>query len=239
MCEGGPMKSIGMSKIGLVRQRNEDRFYIGDSFCIVTDGMGGYKGGEIASTMVVDTISAELQAADTISVDTLRQAVTKANIAVFDRVQATPELEGMGTTAVVAYVVGTTLYWANVGDSRLYVFHEGELTQISIDHSMVQVLYDAGELAADDMLQHPQRNVLTRAVGVGAVVDIDGGEYKLAPGDRILLCSDGLTGYIEQSMIEEAFRKEAKDERLIEDLMTLVYDHGARDNVTIVIGTVD
>ena len=136
-------------------------------------------------------------------------------------------------------MTGSDLYWANVGDSRLYVFHEDRLTQISTDHSMVQALYEAGELKADDMLQHPQRNVLTRAVGVGPVVDIDAGVYKVMPGDRILLCSDGLSGYIEQAVIEEAFRKEAKDERLIEDLMTLVYDQGARDNVTIVIGTID
>ncbi|KAF1679335.1 Stp1/IreP family PP2C-type Ser/Thr phosphatase [Veillonella sp. R32] len=233
------MKSIGMSKIGLVRQRNEDRFYIGESFCIVTDGMGGYKGGEIASTLVVDTLAEDMQNWQTVSVEALRQAMAKANTAVFERVQATPALEGMGTTAVVAYVVGTTLYWANVGDSRLYVFHEGQLTQISTDHSMVQALYDAGELQADDMLQHPQRNVLTRAVGVGPTVDIDAGVEELAPGDRILLCSDGLTGYIEQAVIEEAFRNEAKDDRLLEDLMTLVYDQGARDNVTIVIGSID
>lgn len=233
------MKSIGMSKIGLVRQRIEDRFYIGDSFCIVTDGMGGYKGGEIASTMVVDTLAADMQRWQDVSADALRQAVAKANMAVYDWVKTTPALEGMGTTAVVAYVTGSDLYWANVGDSRLYVFHEDRLTQISTDHSMVQALYEAGELKADDMLQHPQRNVLTRAVGVGPVVDIDAGVYKVMPGDRILLCSDGLTGYIEQAVIEEAFRKEAKDERLIEDLMTLVYDQGARDNVTIVIGTID
>lgn len=233
------MKSIGMSKIGLVRQRNEDRFYIGDSFCIVTDGMGGYKGGEIASTMVVDTLAADMQRWQDVSADALRQAVAKANMAVYDWVKTTPALEGMGTTAVVAYVTGSDLYWANVGDSRLYVFHEDRLTQISTDHSMVQALYEAGELKADDMLQHPKRNVLTRAVGVGPVVDIDAGVYKVMPGDRILLCSDGLTGYIEQAVIEEAFRKEAKDERLIEDLMTLVYDQGARDNVTIVIGTID
>lgn len=233
------MKSIGMSKIGLVRQRNEDRFYIGDSFCIVTDGMGGYKGGEIASTMVVDTLAADMQRWQDVSADALRRAVAKANMAVYDWVKTTPALEGMGTTAVVAYVTGSDLYWANVGDSRLYVFHEDRLTQISTDHSMVQALYEAGELKADDMLQHPQRNVLTRAVGVGPVVDIDAGVYKVMPGDRILLCSDGLSGYIEQAVIEEAFRKEAKDERLIEDLMTLVYDQGARDNVTIVIGTID
>ena len=233
------MKSIGMSKIGLVRQRNEDRFYIGDSFCIVTDGMGGYKGGEIASTMVVDTLAADMQRWQDVSADALRQAVAKANMAVYDWVKTTPALEGMGTTAVVAYVTGSDLYWANVGDSRLYVFHEDRLTQISTDHSMVQALYEAGELKADDMLPHPQRNVLTRAVGVGPVVDIDAGVYKVMPGDRILLCSDGLSGYIEQAVIEEAFRKEAKDERLIEDLMTLVYDQGARDNVTIVIGTID
>ena len=173
------MKSIGMSKIGLVRQRNEDRFYIGDSFCIVTDGMGGYKGGEIASTMVVDTLAADMQRWQDVSADALRQAVAKANMAVYDWVKTTPALEGMGTTAVVAYVTGSDLYWANVGDSRLYVFHEDRLTQISTDHSMVQALYEAGELKADDMLQHPQRNVLTRAVGVGPVVDIDAGVYKV------------------------------------------------------------
>lgn len=232
------MKSIGMSKIGLVRQRNEDRFYIGESFCIVTDGMGGYKGGEIASTMVVDTLAADIQNWQEVSVDALRQSVAKANTAVYERVKATPSLEGMGTTAVVAYVKDSDLYWANVGDSRLYVFHEDRLIQISTDHSMVQALYEAGELKADDMLQHPQRNVLTRAVGVSPVVEIDAGVQKVAPGDRILLCSDGLTGYIEQAVIEAAFRNEPKDERLIEDLMDLVYDQGARDNVTIVIGTI-
>lgn len=232
------MKSIGMSKIGLVRQRNEDRFYIGDSFCIVADGMGGYKGGEIASTMVVDTLAADIETWQEVSVDALRQAMAKANMAVYDRVKTTPTLEGMGTTAVVAYVADTELYWANVGDSRLYVFHEDQLVQISTDHSIVQALYEAGELKADDMLQHPQRNVLTRAVGVSSVVDIDAGVQKVVPGDRVLLCSDGLTGYIEQAVIEAAFRKEPKDERLIEDLMALVYDQGARDNVTIVIGTI-
>lgn len=232
------MKSIGMSKIGLVRQRNEDRFYIGESFCIVTDGMGGYKGGEIASTMVVDTLACDIQNWQEVSVETLRQSVAKANTAVYERVKATPSLEGMGTTAVVAYVKDSDLYWANVGDSRLYVFHEDRLIQISTDHSMVQALYEVGELKADDMLQHPQRNVLTRAVGVSPVVEIDAGVQKVAPGDRILLCSDGLTGYIEQAVIEAAFRNEPKDERLIEDLMDLVYDQGARDNVTIVIGTI-
>lgn len=232
------MKSIGMSKIGLVRQRNEDRFYIGESFCIVTDGMGGYKGGEISSTMVVDTLACDIQNWQEVSVETLRQSVAKANTAVYERVKATPSLEGMGTTAVVAYVKDSDLYWANVGDSRLYVFHEDRLIQISTDHSMVQALYEAGELKADDMLQHPQRNVLTRAVGVSPVVEIDAGVQKVAPGDRILLCSDGLTGYIEQAVIEAAFRNEPKDERLIEDLMDLVYDQGARDNVTIVIGTI-
>ena len=94
------MKSIGMSKIGLVRQRNEDRFYIGDSFCIVTDGMGGYKGGEIASTMVVDTLAADMQRWQDVSADALRQAVAKANMAVYDWVKTTPALEGMGTPSI-------------------------------------------------------------------------------------------------------------------------------------------
>lgn len=121
------MKSIGMSKIGLVRQRNEDRFYIGESFCIVTDGMGGYKGGEIASTMVVDTLACDIQNWQEVSVEALRQSVAKANTAVYERVKATPSLEGMGTTAVVAYVKDSDLYWANVGIAVYMYFMRTDL----------------------------------------------------------------------------------------------------------------
>lgn len=233
------MNIVGMSKIGLVRQRNEDRFYIEESFAIVTDGMGGYKGGEIASTMVVDSLAKQLRANPKPNLEQLKTYINKANEEVFNRVKETPSLEGMGTTVVVAYIYNNTLYWANVGDSRLYVFSNNTLKQISTDHSMVQALYEAGELEQHDMIHHPQRNLLTRAVGVDPTVDVDGGLVELQPGDRIMLCSDGLTGYISPEGIEAEFQHEPDDTRLVEDLMGLVYDEGAKDNVTIVVGTIE
>ncbi|MBS4912711.1 MAG: Stp1/IreP family PP2C-type Ser/Thr phosphatase [Veillonella sp.] len=233
------MKSIGISKIGLVRQRNEDRFFIDKSLSIVTDGMGGYKGGEIASTMVVDSLAKQFKQCKHPSVELIRSYMNKANEEVYNRVKETPALEGMGTTAVVAYVYANTLYWANVGDSRLYIFKDQSLRQISTDHSMVQALYDAGELEKQEMINHPQRNILTRAIGVEPFVEVDGGKLEVAPGDRIMLCSDGLTGYVSPEVIEAAFKHEPSDERLVEDLIQLVYDQGAKDNVTIVVGTVE
>lgn len=233
------MNIVGMSKIGLVRQRNEDRFYIEDSFAIVTDGMGGYKGGEIASTMVIDSLAQQLRNNPKPTVEQLKQYINTANKEVFNRVKETPELEGMGTTVVVAYIHNNTLYWANVGDSRLYVLTDNSLKQISTDHSMVQALYEAGELEKEDILHHPQRNLLTRAVGVEPSVEVDGGLVELQPGDRILLCSDGLTGYISPERIEAEFQQEPDNTRLVEDLMSLVYNEGAKDNVTIVVGTIE
>ena len=233
------MKSIGISKIGLVRQRNEDRFFIDRSLSIVTDGMGGYKGGEIASTMVIDSLAKQFKQFKHPSLDLLKSYIQKANEEVFKRVKETQALNGMGTTVVVSYVHDHTLYWANVGDSRLYIFRNETLEQISTDHSMVQALYEAGEIEKDEMITHPQRNVLTRAIGVQDVVNIDGGKLEVTPGDRIMLCSDGLTGYIVPEVIEAAFQHESSDERLVEDLIQMVYDQGAKDNVTIVVGTVE
>ncbi len=232
------MKSIGMSKIGLVRKRNEDRFHIEAPFYIVTDGMGGYKGGEIASTLAADEIAEHLRHVTEPGTAALKVAIEAANRVVMERVQMEPELKGMGTTAVVAYVVDGNLYWANVGDSRLYVFSDQALHQVTTDHSMVQSLYEEGKLDAGELLEHPQRNLLTRAVGVSEDLEVDTGTYVVKPGDRLLLCSDGLTGYVEPDVIEDAFRQEASDERLLEDLIKLVYAKGARDNVTIVVGTI-
>lgn len=232
------MKSIGMSKIGLVRKRNEDRFHIEAPFYIVTDGMGGYKGGEIASALAADEIAEHLRHVTEPGTEALKAAIEAANRVVMERVQREPELKGMGTTAVVAYVLDGNLYWANVGDSRLYVFSDQALHQVTTDHSMVQSLYEEGKLEASELLEHPKRNLLTRAVGVADNLEVDTGIYVVKPGDRLLLCSDGLTGYVEPDVIENAFRQEPSDERLLEDLIKLVYAKGARDNVTIVVGTI-
>ena len=208
------MISLGVSKTGLVRQRNEDRFYAKGPLLIVADGMGGYTGGEYASTMVVDTIVDVIERADIITVEVLREAILEANRMVFEKSQSYKELEGMGTTAVVAYVKEDTLLWAHVGDSRLYIYGEAEV------------------------IHHPKRNMLTRAIGVYDTVEVDTGMVEVHKGERILLCSDGLSGYIEESRIEEILSEESSESRVLEDLVQLVYDAGARDNVTIILGRI-
>ena len=232
------MISVGVSKTGLVRQRNEDRFYAKGPLLIVADGMGGYTGGEYASTMVVDTIVDVIEKADIITVDVLREAILEANRMVFEKSQSYKELEGMGTTAVVAYVKEDTLLWAHVGDSRLYIYGDSQLRRMTNDHSMVQELVNAGTITEAEVIHHPKRNMLTRAIGVYDTVEVDTGMVEVHEGERILLCSDGLSGYIEESRIEEILSEESSESRVLEDLVQLVYDAGARDNVTIILGRI-
>jgi hypothetical protein len=232
------MISLGISKTGLVRQRNEDRFYAQGPLLIVADGMGGYTGGEYASTMVVDTIVEVVNEATEMSTDVLRNAILQANRMVYEKSQSYKELEGMGTTAVVAYVQEDILYWAHVGDSRLYLYGQEGLHRMTKDHSMVQQLVEAGTITEDEVIHHPKRNMLTRAIGVYETVEVDTGVVEVHQNDRILLCSDGLSGYIEESKIEQVLSKENNESRALEDLVHLVYDAGARDNVTIVLGRI-
>ena len=232
------MISLGISKTGLVRQRNEDRFYAQGPLLIVADGMGGYTGGEYASTMVVDTIVEVVNKATEISTDVLENAILKANRMVYEKSQSYKELEGMGTTAVVAYIQEDTLYWAHVGDSRLYRYGEDGLHRMTKDHSMVQQLVEAGTITEEEVIHHPKRNMLTRAIGVYETVEVDTGVVEVHQNDRILLCSDGLSGYIEESKIEQVLSEENNESRALEDLVHLVYDAGARDNVTIVLGRI-
>ena len=232
------MISLGISKTGLVRQRNEDRFYAQGPLLIVADGMGGYTGGEYASTMVVDTIVEVVNEATEMSTEVLKNAILKANRIVYEKSQSYKELEGMGTTAVVAYVQEDTLYWAHVGDSRLYRYGEDGLHRMTKDHSMVQQLVEAGTITEEEVIHHPKRNMLTRAIGVYETVEVDTGVVEVHQNDRILLCSDGLSGYIEESKIEQVLSEENNESRALEDLVHLVYDTGARDNVTIVLGRI-
>lgn len=232
------MISLGISKTGLVRQRNEDRFYAQGPLLIVADGMGGYTGGEYASTMVVDTIVEVVNKATEMSTEVLEDAILKANRMVYEKSQAYKELEGMGTTAVVAYVQEDTLYWAHVGDSRLYLYGQEGLHRMTKDHSMVQQLVEAGTITEEEVIHHPKRNMLTRAIGVYETVEVDTGVVEVHQNDRILLCSDGLSGYIEESKIEQVLSEENNESRALEDLVHLVYDAGARDNVTIVLGRI-
>lgn len=168
----------------------------------------------------------------------LVDAILHANTRIVNRVAREERLSGMGTTAVVVAKVDDNLLWASVGDSRLYIYRNDELTQITTDHSMVQQLLDAGEITKEEMIVHPQRNLLTRAVGVEEDLHVDSGTLPVKSGDRILLCTDGLSGYISDERIREVLHHIDDNTEVLNTLIADVYDAGAGDNVTIIVGTI-
>ncbi|WP_251422120.1 Stp1/IreP family PP2C-type Ser/Thr phosphatase [Veillonella agrestimuris] len=228
---------FGLSKIGLVRQQNEDRFFIDQNICAVTDGMGGYIGGEIASTYAVDEIKESLETTNPITEESLVKAILQTNQKIIQRVAHEDRLSGMGTTAVVAAVVDNQLFWASVGDSRLYICQDTILQQITKDHSVVQELFDSGEITKEEMLTHPQRNLITRAIGTADILEVDSGTISITPGSRLLLCTDGLTSYVSDDVIKEIILSTTDNEAAVQKMMDAVYEAGAGDNVTIILGT--
>lgn len=228
---------FGVSKIGLVRQQNEDRFFIDQNICVVTDGMGGYIGGEIASTYAVDEIKGYLEKMSSITEQSLIEAILQANQKIIKRIAHEERLSGMGTTAVVAAAVEDTLFWASVGDSRLYIYRGNVLTQITKDHSVVQELLDTGNITPEEVMTHPQRNLITRAIGTTEILAVDSGAFSIVPGSRILLCTDGLTSYISDDTIRDILRSTDSNEEAVQQMIDAVYEAGAGDNVTIILGT--
>lgn len=234
------MKSIAISKTGLVRQTNQDCFYEGERLYIVADGMGGYHGGDVASSLAIDTIKSHLLDVDSIDEVTIKEAILAANFKVWDKTKSDSKLKGMGTTVVVASVNDdNNLIWGNVGDSRLYLYGDDKLVQLTKDHSLVQSLVDSGVIPEDERNTYPKRNYLTRAVGVESHIEIDTGSIKVKTGDTIILCSDGLSAYVSDAEIYKILQSNDDKKIMIEKLISAVYKLGAKDNITIIIGVIE
>ncbi len=232
------MKSTGVSRLGLIRKTNEDSIYNKVPLFVVADGMGGHIGGEIASALAISIVAERIRKSDEISESTLEDAIQVASREICKRATHAQDLAGMGTTVVIAYAINNELIWANVGDSRLYIIRNGIISQITTDHSMVHELIELGKLSKEEAATHPQRNVLMRAVGISDKVEVDTGRLTLLLGDRLLLCSDGLTNCVSDEEILAAFAKYKTDKRVIDTLLSLVYERGAKDNVSIIVATV-
>lgn len=236
--------TYGDSKIGLVRKLNEDAIDLSvPSLFILADGMGGYAGGQIASHIAVEQAAGFFtkDTEKTFSEASLKESVLCANEAILKEKKANPNLSSMGTTMVMAAISQDTLYWAHVGDSRLYVMDEGQLSQITVDHSFVMELVTEGKISKEEMRFHPRKNEITRAVGIDDILKVDTGHLTLKKGDFVLLCSDGLSGMVEDETIQQVLlecpgRSEADLKEAGERLMDLVYEAGARDNVSIILG---
>ena len=228
------------SDVGRIRQQNEDSFIADSRLFVVADGMGGHNAGEVASAIAVRTM---LDAAGDGFTDheTFVAAVRAANAAIHDAADGLSEQRGMGTTltAVAPLRLGAgeppALSITNVGDSRTYVFRDGELRQLSVDHSYVQELLSEGLVTAEEARVHPRRNIVTRALGIDGSVSPDAWVIPLVVGDRFLLCSDGLVDEVTDSNIAAVLRSVTDPNRAASELVAAANRNGGRDNVTVIV----
>lgn len=238
---------------GQVRPNNEDAFgeFVSPSdgdpgergaIFVVADGMGGHRGGEIASTMAVESLreafEAGLDAAD--PGKTLVDAFTDANSRILEKSVADAALFGMGTTCTAVALKGGNAYFAHIGDSRAYMVRDGQVTQVSQDHSLVGEMVRSGILSDEDARHHPKRNVITRSLGIqeDVATDTPHTPLPLRGGDAFLLCSDGLTSYVDDGDIGEALAGTGPDEAC-HTLVDLANERGGRDNITVQIVVVE
>jgi protein phosphatase len=235
-------KSAAVTHVGKIRANNQDSGYAGRQLFVVADGMGGHAGGDVASaialTRIMETDKSYSSAHD--AEFALQSSLIAANSLLAETVFEHPELTGMGTTVSALLRVGHQLALAHIGDSRIYLFRDGVLTQISSDHTFVQRLVDSGRITPEEAAVHPRRSVLMRVLGdVDASPEIDTTILDTKPGDRWLLCSDGLSSYVADDKIEGVLATEPVAQTAAEKLVKESLDQGAPDNVTVVIVDID
>jgi protein phosphatase len=218
------------SDIGQVREGNEDSFLVLAPLYVVADGMGGHRGGEVASSLALQTLQRLSEARE----GTLAEQVIEANRAVFERSQEDRSVAGMGTTLTAALVDGDRVHLAHVGDSRAYLFRGGELSMLTEDHTLVHRMVVDGEITEAEAETHPHRSILTRALGVDASVQVDEGDVRSIAGDRILLCSDGLTAMVPDGQIREILSTTADPQEAVDTLVRVANRAGGIDNITAV-----
>lgn len=232
--------AYGRSDIGIRRSSNEDALLLCETVFAVADGMGGHLAGEVASAAALEPIEAldgEVFASSTDAATALANAVTAANTHVMSLATKNPQFRGMGTTLTAVLAEGVRLHVAHVGDSRAYLLRNDTLSQLTIDHTLVQQLIDDGQITAEEAVKHPQRSVITRALGIAPDVEVDTLTVTLAPGDTVLLCSDGLTGVVDDDTIIRTLMSAASPTQAIDTLIATANANGGPDNVTVLVLT--
>lgn len=236
------LRSCSLTDIGQKRTMNQDFVFTSETavgklhnLFVVADGMGGHNAGDIASKYTVEQLILAVQnSKETEIIRILEQAIKTANYELRKKAAESTELQGMGTTLVVASIYKNILYIANVGDSRLYVVGD-EIIQITRDHSLVEEMVRLGELDKELAKSHPDKNIITRAIGANDEVKIDVFEYQLKQGDIILMCSDGLSNMMDDYDIYKIMSKKEKISDRARKLIDLANNNGGRDNIAVVI----
>ncbi len=232
------MKVIALSDKGRVRAINQDAFYQprpGENFAVIADGMGGHQAGDVASVMAVEEFTRWLRCAPRPDEETLRYAVSEANRAVYLKSRLEPDKAGMGTTLTAVWVDEDSVLLIHVGDSRAYRLRDGELRQMSRDHSVVAELVKNGEITTEEAKVHPQRHLITRAIGTASRVEPDFGRFSRKPGDVWLLCSDGLSGYLSDGELQGILCSRRKWQAKAEAMVQLALERGGADNITLLV----
>lgn len=232
------MRVVGITDIGLHRKRNEDQFFIDEDrrIFVVCDGMGGHKGGDVASRLAVETIQENLvfSVADQI-IPSLQSVAKLANQIIWEKGQSDEALYGMGTTLTVAVIHDGSIVVAHVGDSSLYLFKEDQLIKVTRDHTLAQQMFSDGMLKREDMRSNVYNHVLTRAVGVESQVELDIYQEEIQTGDWVLMCTDGLTDLLEDDAIRELIKAANDPQKAAQELLNLALSKGGYDNITIVL----
>ncbi len=234
----------GASDIGCVRSLNEDSFCIYGfedgkipGFCVLSDGMGGHNAGEVASQKTVQFVAELLlkdlpESRESLPRE-LQKAVKETNERIFRMAVSNQAQQGMGATLVVAAVEPDEAYIANVGDSRAYAYRNHELMQITKDHSVVEEMLANGSITPEEARVHPQRNIITRAIGTDPIVEPDIFEYDYLAGDTLLLCSDGLSGMVDDREIKKILEENKNAKQTVSALIEAAREQGGQDNITV------
>ncbi len=236
------MKTFSITDVGMVRQVNQDYVYTTDNplgplpnLFVVADGMGGHQAGDYASKYTVEVMKEDLAKSKESDVEkALVSAIEKANREIIKKASEDEHLKGMGTTVVAATIVDHMMYFANVGDSRLYLINQG-ITQLTKDHSLVEEMVRLGGIKPEEAKHHPDKNIITRAIGAKNSVDVDFYEHRLKRGDIILMCTDGLSNMVED---EELFHIVQGGRDIVEagtSLVEAAKENGGTDNIGVVL----
>ena len=238
------MKIVAKTDKGLVRENNQDAYAVGElpgevAWAVVCDGMGGAAGGNIASALAVKVISDKITSSynekmrDSSIKNLLDSAITAANIEVYDMACSRPDLKGMGTTVVAVVVRDNVAHIAHAGDSRAYIVNKDGVEQITVDHSLVQNLVDRGEITKEEAEHHPNKNVITRALGVDKRIDVDFSEVDLQENETLILCTDGLSNCVNNAEIADDI-KDGQYYAFADRLVKRANKNGGNDNITVV-----
>ena len=236
------MRAYAATDVGRIREVNQDYIFCSmepvgklPNLFLVADGMGGHKAGDLASRYTVETLTDSIKnSASDNPITIINDAIVEANTKLLEKAAESEQYTGMGTTLVVCTIIGESMYVANVGDSRLYLY-DGRLSQITRDHSLVAEMVALGKLGRDEARRHEKKNVITRAIGGAKEIMADFFEAELTAGNRIIMCSDGLSNMVEDEEIERVLASDIPIEDKTKQLLGRANENGGKDNIAVVI----